>query len=103
MKQVLGIITVVLLWSVAVAQPAMTAHLADSARIFGKGVISTGDFVFNAAFTPDNKTVFFSKATVNFGYIAIFSSVWNGSSWAEPKAVSFTGFYRDTDPFVSAD
>jgi Tol biopolymer transport system component len=103
MKQVLFSLPVVLLWSVVIAQPATTAQLADSARIFGKGVISNGDFVFNASFTPDNKTVFFSKATLNWGYIAIFSSVWNGSSWAEPKAVSFTGVYRDTDPFVSAD
>ena len=85
------------------AQISPTIQLRDSARIFGKNVISTGDFEFNASFTPDSKTVFFSKATVNFGYIAIFYSIEKNGKWASPEAVNFTGTYRDTDPFVSAD
>jgi len=78
-------------------------QLADTARIFGNDIISTGDFEFNASFTPDGKTVFFSKATINFAYIAIFYSRLQGTKWSAPAAVSFTGVYRDTDPFVSAD
>ncbi|MHA4811886.1 hypothetical protein ACX0G9_27570 [Flavitalea flava] len=85
------------------AQVSPTIQLNDSASLFGPGRISTGEFEFNTSFSPDNKTVYFSRATVNFGYIAIFSSTLKGSVWTVPEAVSFTGVYRDTDPFVSAD
>ena len=51
------------------AQVQTTVNLRDSARIFGKDVISTGDFVFNASFTPHGSTVYFSKYSVTFGYI----------------------------------
>ena len=78
-------------------------QLNDSAKIFGKDIISAGDFVFNPSFTPDGKTVFFSKATTNFGYIAIFYSTKKGGKWSEPRAVNFTWVYRDADPFISAD
>lgn len=87
----------------AYAQTNNTISLKDSARIFGRDVISNGDFVFNATFTADGNTVFFSKAALNWGYIAIFYSTKTVSGWSEPQAVNFTGTYRDTDPFVSAD
>jgi Tol biopolymer transport system component len=47
--------------------------------------------------------MFFSKATIDWGYIAIFYSVKKGSGWTSPEAVNFTGTYHDTDPLVSAD
>ncbi len=104
MKKLVFLLPFILLTNLtAHAQTPTTIALKDSARIFGKDVISTGDFVFNASFIPDGKTVFFSKSTVNFGYIGIFYSVNNGSGWSAPKPVDFTGVYRDTDPFVSAD
>ncbi|MCR8559185.1 hypothetical protein KXD93_16125 [Mucilaginibacter sp. BJC16-A38] len=103
MNRILFIGCILLTYVTTYAQDVKTAILKDSARIFGKDVISKGDFVFNASFTPGNKTVYFSKATINFGYIAIFYSVNSGSGWSEPGAVDFTGTYRDTDPFVSAD
>ncbi|HTJ11659.1 MAG TPA: hypothetical protein VL547_06530 [Dinghuibacter sp.] len=75
----------------------------DSARLFAPGVISTGDFTFNASFTPDGRTVFFSKATINWGYIALYSSTERRGVWSKPIPLPFTGIYRDCDPFVSAD
>lgn len=83
--------------------PTPSIALKDSARIFGEGAISTGDFVFNASFTPNGSTVFFSKATINWNYIAIYYSEKTTVGWSAAKAVGFTGVYRDTDPFVSAD
>jgi len=104
MKKPALLLSFILLAQIATrAQTPATITLKDSARIFGKDVISTGDFVFNASFTADGKTVYFSKSTVNFGYIGIFYSVDNGSGWSKPRPVDFTGVYRDTDPFVSAD
>jgi len=87
----------------SVAQVQAVVRLSDSARLFGRDVISTGDFEFNASFTPDGNTMYFSRATINFGYIAIFYSTYNGRNWSTPETVPFTGVYRDTDPFVSAD
>jgi Tol biopolymer transport system component len=80
-----------------------TIQLSDTARVFGQGVISNGDFVYDAAFTPDNKTVFFNIATIGFAYSAILYSTKIADKWSKPQAVSFTGIYRDNDPFISAD
>lgn len=75
----------------------------DSARLLAPGVISTGDFTFNASFTPDGRTIFFSKATINWGYIALYTSTEHHGAWTKPVPLGFTGIYRDCDPFVSAD
>jgi Tol biopolymer transport system component len=77
--------------------------LRDSARLFGKGSISNGDFIFNTTFAPDGNTMYFSKATMNWAYITIFYSTKKGDQWSEPQPVPFSGVYRDTDPFVSKD
>src|SRR5882757_10661825 len=85
------------------SQDFTTIKLKDSARIFGKGSISDGDFIFNASFTTDGNTCFFTKATINWNYLAIFYSTRKNGEWAIPQPVPFTGVYRDTDPFVRAD
>ena len=85
----------------AVAQDSII--LNTEPVIFGANVISAGEFEFNASFTPDNKTVFFSKATTNWDIIALFSSTKKNNSWAQPVLLPFSGKYRDADPFVSYD
>ncbi len=72
-------------------------------KIFGPGTISTGDFEFNTTFTPDSQTVFFTRATVDFSHIAIFSAKRLGNGWTAAAPVIFSGCFRDTDPFVSPD
>jgi len=84
-------------------QEVPAIRLRDSARMFGPGRISTGDFVFNTSFSPDGNTVYFSKAAINWVYIAIFYSTKRDGQWTVPQPVPFTGVYRDTDPCVSAD
>lgn len=84
-------------------QERLPNQLRDSAQIFGKGSISTGAFEFNTSFTPDSKVVFFSRATVAWGYINIFFSRRKGTKWLPSQEVNFTSIYRDTDPFVSPD
>jgi Tol biopolymer transport system component len=89
--------------SLIYAQPANVTKTADSSRVFGPDIISTGDNEFNATFTPDGNTVFFSKTSGGWSYIAIYASTKKNGIWSEPAAVPFTGVYRDTDPFVSPD
>ncbi|HWB27980.1 MAG TPA: hypothetical protein VG738_21050 [Chitinophagaceae bacterium] len=103
MKQILPVTLLCTLTCICSAQTPVILPLGDSAELFGKDVISTGDFSFNTSFTPGGNTVFFSRATINFGYIAIFCSTRKNGQWQEATPVNFTGIYRDTDPFVSAD
>jgi Tol biopolymer transport system component len=103
MKKIFLLASLIITFSAAYCQISPEIQLVDSARIFGKNVISNGDFEFSTTFTPDSKTVYFSRASINFQYMAIFYSIRNGSEWGNPKTVSFTENYRDTDPFVSAD
>lgn len=72
-------------------------------KIFAPNIISTEHQDFNASFTPDGKRVFFSKSTLNWSYITLFTSTWKNNSWTQPEALRFSGIYRDADPFVSAD
>ena len=103
MKKKFALFVLTFTWLVGYGQVSPEIQLKDTARVFGPGVISKGDFVYDAAFSPDNKTVFFNIATFAFAYSDILYSVKEGDKWLEPQAVPFTGVYRDTDPFVSAD
>lgn len=72
--------------------------------VFGKGSVSSKDFEFNASFTPDGKTVFFTKALhPNWRRLSIVYSTFDGGGWSKPKLASFSGQYRDADPVVAAD
>ncbi|WP_290790464.1 TolB family protein [Flavihumibacter sp. UBA7668] len=72
--------------------------------IFGEGTISSKDFEFNAAFTQDNKTVFFTKALLpDWRKMTIVFSELKGNKWGKPKLASFSGQYKDADPVITAD
>jgi Tol biopolymer transport system component len=66
------------------------------------GILSTPDDELNSAFTPDGRTVYFSK---NLGdrVGVILVSHWTGKKWGTPEVASFSGQYSDYDPFVSPD
>jgi Tol biopolymer transport system component len=70
---------------------------------FGEGVVSTPDYDFFTTFTPDQKTLYFCKATPTFSHFTIVSSERKGEGWSEPRVVSFSGRYSDADPRLSAD
>jgi len=96
---------VVLLASAVQAQssPPNQVTLQGQPHPFGPGVISTPDFEFNASFTPDGKTVYFSKSDPGFNRITIVLSHRKGSHWARPEVAPFSGVWKDTDPRVSPD
>lgn len=71
-------------------------------KLFGGGVISTQDFEFNTTFTPNEDVVYFTKSTSNFALMSIVSSKKSkNGSWEQPKLASFSGQFRDADPFIS--
>jgi len=84
-------------------QAIQSLEITSEPHIFGEGVISTPDYEFNASFTPDGKAVYFSKSDPVFSRISIVQSEWKGSKWSLPQMSSFSGQWKDTDPYVSAD
>jgi Tol biopolymer transport system component len=79
------------------------ARPANEPVLFGEGVISTPDYELNAAFTPDGRTVYFTKSTTNLGFWTIVVSHFRNGAWTTPEVAPFSGQYSDADPFVSPD
>lgn len=72
-------------------------------EVFAPGVISTADDELNAAFTPDQRTLFFSKSMPSNRMGVIFVSQLRGNRWTSPEIAPFSGRYADYDPFVTSD
>lgn len=72
-------------------------------ELFASGRISTGDMELNAAFTPDGKTLYFTKRTPKPQLWVIVVSQLRRGQWSAPEVAPFSGQYNDFDPFVSPD
>lgn len=79
------------------------APLPDTiAQTFLPGVVSSDTLDFNAAFSPDGKTFYFSRS-YNRKYI-ILESAYNGKEWTSPiPSPLFDSAYSNTDPFFSGE
>jgi hypothetical protein len=73
-------------------------------ELFAPGTISTADNELNSSFTPDGRTVYFTRKAGDgrFAVILVSHASSNGQ-WSTPEVASFTGRYADYDPFVSPD
>ncbi len=69
--------------------------------LFAEGIISTGDMELNAAFTPDGKTLYFTKRTPRPLLWVIVVSHFRGGKWGAPEVAEFSGQYSDFDPIIS--
>lgn len=72
-------------------------------HLFAPGVVSTPDFEFDASFTPDSRTVFFSKGDPGYNRITVVESHLRGNRWTEPEVAPFSGVWKDTDAHVTPD
>ena len=72
----------------------------ETAVIFAPGIISTGD-VFASTFTPDGKTVVFTKFSPP--RMTLMQSRFVDGRWTSPETLPFSGTYRDLDPAFSPD
>ena len=71
--------------------------------LFEEGIISTNTDEFGGTFTPDGKTVYFSKSVLrSYIYVICYSEFKNGK-WQTPEVAPFSGRYRDFDPVISPD
>jgi len=73
----------------------------DTAVVFAPGIVSTGD-VFASTFTPDGRTVVFTKFSPPRP-MTLMTSVLVDGRWSTPTALPFSGVYRDLDPAFSPD
>ncbi|MEP6465095.1 MAG: hypothetical protein ABJB05_02265 [Parafilimonas sp.] len=69
-------------------------------KLFAAGIISTPFTEWSTSFTPDQQTVYTSRGAV---YWTIICSKFKDGQWQKPSVVSFSGRWRDTDPFISHD
>lgn len=75
----------------------------EAPKIFEPGVISTGYSEFNATFSLDGKTMYYSTTLPGWKTIAILKSKKNNGKWSTPELASFSKQYLNTDPFISVD
>jgi Tol biopolymer transport system component len=75
----------------------------NEARIFGEGVISTQDLDDYFTFTPDGRTIYFTKHSLNFAFGTIVVSQFRNGRWNTPEVAAFSGQYNDREPALSPD
>lgn len=77
--------------------------IPDSAsKIFLPGIVSKEGLDFNACFSPDGKTFYFSRSRSR-KYI-VMECRYEGNTWTEAKPSSlFDTLYSNTDPFIASD
>lgn len=74
----------------------------SSPEIFLPGIVSSDTLDFNATFSVDGKTFYFSRSR-NRKYV-IYETVYRDNKW-QPEVISplFDTLYSNTDPFVAPD
>lgn len=71
--------------------------------LFAKGIVSTPEDDLNAAFSPDGKTVFFTRNFPRNRMGVILYSEYRNKKWSPPQIAPFSGLATDYDPFFSHD
>lgn len=71
--------------------------------LFAEGVINTAADEYNPTFTPDGKTVYFTRRIDRRGNeVIMFSRLENGK-WTTPQTAEFSGKFYDKEPMLSPD
>ena len=73
------------------------------AVLFAEGVISTNLNERDFALSPDGKELFFTLNNLNNSLRALVHCVQQDGRWTSPEVVSFSGTYKDIEPFFSPD
>lgn len=72
-------------------------------QLFAEGIISEqGNDELFITFTPDMKTLFFTKRMPG-GVFTIHFSEKKNDTWTTPQVASFSGKFKDQAPFISPD
>ena len=71
--------------------------------IFAEGVINTSADEYNPTFTPDGKTVYFTRRIDRKGNEMIMFSRLENGKWTPPQTAEFSGKFYDKEPMLSPD
>jgi hypothetical protein len=77
------------------------AAAADMPSVFAPGVISGPANNSAPAFSPDGKTVYFTRS--NGSDYDILVSHFDGKAWSQPAIAPFSGEWRDLEPAMAPD
>jgi Tol biopolymer transport system component len=81
----------------------ISATAQPTAELVGVDTISTPENELNAAFTPDQRTMYFTRTAGANRFGVILQSTTDHGRWTAPVVASFSGRFSDYDPFVSPD
>ena len=71
-------------------------------EVFAVGIVSKGEYVLNAVFSPDGQEFYFSTLERDKGYTIKWMKQ-QGGVWTKPQIAPFSGQYSEADPFITAD
>ena len=97
-KQINKIIVLILCYSPVITAAQNLVKSGTVPDIFAQGIISTSAGEFAPTFTADEKTVYFTG-----GPTYIYYSKLVNQKWTTPVVASFSGQWKDMDPFLSPD
>jgi Tol biopolymer transport system component len=76
----------------------------DKPEIFAPGVVSSNDQVeMGCTISPDGKEFYFARAVPSGPDVGIWVVREENGKLSTPKVVSFSGIYRDFNPFITPD
>jgi Tol biopolymer transport system component len=80
-----------------------TASAAEpkSPALFAPGVISGAANDLSPAFSPDGRTVFFTRSNTSYSFVLV--SHRNGDHWSAPEVATFSGQWKDLEATMSPD
>ena len=69
--------------------------------LFAPGVISGAANDLSPAFSPDGRTVFFTRSNTSYSFI--LASHRSGDRWSTPEIATFSGKWKDLEPAMAPD
>src|SRR5262245_46946937 len=87
----------------AVSFTVLRSYSQSRAEHFAEGIIETASDEYGPAFTPDGKTVYFTRRNNRRDSEFIYFSQLSEGRWSVPQVAPFSGKYFDKEPFVSPD
>ena len=73
----------------------------DNVELFGEGIISTGMYERDIAISPDGDEIIYTMGDYSHSIGVLVRLVKQDGKWGKRQIVSFSGEYRDIEPFIS--
>jgi len=83
----------------AACAPAFSNGMDAAPTVFAPGVISGAEHDSAPAFSPDGKTVWFTRSDA--AWSTILESHYGQGQWSTPQTASFSGRWRDMEPALA--